>query len=224
MTLDDLIALYRSNAGDAAEPYLASDEDLKRWLNESEEEAALRANLLFESTDASMCQIAVTAATAVYTLSQNWFRITKVRWVADGDTEEDAADLPIVDRYELDRLRVAWRTNSEAPVDIVVDDTQVQLGCLPDTDGTLYLEGYRKPAAQMTGDSDSPEIGSAHHRHLVKWAEYRAFGRPDSDLGDPQRSQRALDEFTRQFGERPDADRLRASETNRPHFNKVYLP
>jgi hypothetical protein len=218
MTLADLIARYRSDSTDTAIPYLCTDEEVTGFLNEGEEEAALRANLIFDATTADVCVIAVTAGTAVYPLHESVFQVTKATFTPTGDT--CPIPLGLSDRVEQDRIRPNWRTTSEPPQVLIVDDTSVQIACLPDTDGTLNLEVYRAPLTLMAATDDVPEIGRAHHRHLVLWALYRAYIKPDTEINDPGRAGKALAEFTRQFGERPDAAMRRDFQANAPAANK----
>jgi hypothetical protein len=222
MKLSELIAAYRSDTrDDVSQRYLASDDDVIGWLNEAEEEAALRKRLLFESTNATLCRIAVQAAAAAYRLPEGWFEITRATFLPTGSTE-DPFELDIRDRVELDRIRPLWRTTSEEPRDIIVDDTKVQLGCLPDTAGLIQLEGYRAPLTPMKAENDAPEIGRAHHRHLIHWARYRNYNRPDVEVFDLEAAEKAKAEFARYFGERPDADMRRDFQANKPQHNKAY--
>lgn len=221
MTLDDLIAQYRRDTTDNVVPYLCSDEDLIALLNEAEEEAALRSNLIHDSTTAAVCQIAVVASTSVYALHEAVFQVTRATFSPTGSTA-DPIGLVLTDRLEQDRTRPGWRTVSEEPRHLIVDDTSVEIACLPNTGGTIDLEVYRAPLTPMAAAADTPEIGRAHHRFLPLWAEHRVYGRADADLNDPQRSANAEKAFTRQFGERPDAAMRRDFQANRPAFNKSY--
>ena len=87
MTLAELIAALRTDADDlVANPYLWSDAELTRWANEAEQEAALRAKLLFDASTTAVCQIAVLAGTTSYALhakvqdAKGLFGIFKKPW------------------------------------------------------------------------------------------------------------------------------------------------
>lgn len=49
MTLEELIAQFRTDADDTARPYLWGDDDLIRWFNEAVNEACRRSHLLVDS-------------------------------------------------------------------------------------------------------------------------------------------------------------------------------
>jgi hypothetical protein len=84
------------------------------------------------------------------------------------------------------------------------------------------LECYRAPCNRLDRPKDCPEIGRAHHRFLTKWAEHRAYGRPDAETFDAQRAERAEAAFAAQFGSRPDAQMLRDFEADGPAHNVAY--
>lgn len=218
MTLEELRTQFRSDVDDRQGPtFLFSDDDVTRWLNEAEEEAALRADLLQQTFD----DIPVSVGIATYDLPDGVFRITKAIFTATGDAPEDAVELVLSDRIEQDRTRRGWRSRSEPPRAVIVDDTRLTLACLPDTTGALSLEGYRAPLDPMKNDGDTPEIGRAHHRFLPLWAAHRGFSRPDTEVFDPKRSETALAQFTAQFGQRPDAELGKNFEANAPAHNKA---
>jgi hypothetical protein len=218
MTADELIAQFRSDADDRAEPYLASNADVLTWLDEGQEEACIRAKLIYESVRANVCNIAVVAGTSVYSVHASVLDVVKASFTPTGSTSP--VDLILSDRIELDRIKSGWRYAVEAPQYLVQDDTKVQFGCIPSDSGTLAIECYRLPLSKIE-DADTPEIGRAHHRHLVQWALFRAFGRPDAELFDAARSEKALAAFERMFGKHPDANLRRSYSANTPMHNKA---
>ena len=218
MSLDDLIDAFYSDVNDKADPHLTSREDVIRFLDEAEEEACIRSNLLFDQSTPAVCTIAVTANTGAYKTHSSVLNITKAYFTPTGGEE---SELIIIDRLELDRRERGWRTRIETPRYLIQDDVKIQLGCLPSTAGTLRIECYRLPLKSME-DSDKPEIHRAHHRHLVKWVSYRAYATPDSELFDPARSARSLAEFEQQFGYHPGAKLKRNFETVTAMTNQVY--
>lgn len=220
MNLEQLISQFRTDADDRAVPYLCSDEDVTRWLNEAEQEACIRASLLHEAADADVCEIAVIAGSGLYPVHPSVLEITNLTFTPTGSTRETT--LFLTDRLELDRLQPGWRRITREPREAVHNDTKIQLDCIPATGGLLRLECTRLPLADMTGDADEPEIGPVHHRHLVYWALHRAYGMPDAELQNPNGEQKALDRFIKVFGLRPDADLRRSSRANRPQHNQAY--
>ena len=221
MKLSQLRTQFRSDADDVvANPYLFADADVTMWLNEAETEAALRADLLHDSTTADVCEIAVVAGTSAYSLHAAVNRVTYATF-----TITDASCptvLRLIDRIELDRIRPDWRTLQQPPEHLIVEAGKARLGCIPSDDGVLAIECYRAPLVAMAADDDVPEIMPASlHRHLVQWALHRAYSRPDTETYDAGRAKAALQEFEHFFGPRPDAAMKQAFEA-RPQFNKAW--
>ena len=219
MTLAELIAKYRVDADDTAIPPLASDELVTDWLNEAEEEAAIRASLIHESSNTAITEISVSAGTSVYPLHETVLDITRADFTETGSSE--VIHMTLTDRVEQDRNFPEWRTTTDTPTELIQMDKSIRMGCIPETAGTLTIECYRIPRKPMASESDKPEIARIHHRHLIQWALHKNYSRPDTEVYDPNRADRALAEFTRVFGIRPDADVRRSSQANRPLYNKA---
>lgn len=221
MNLEALIAQFRVDADDKEVAYFWSDESVTGWLNEAEEEAAIRANLLYDTTTADVCQIATTANTATYPLHPAITEIGYAQFVPTSDATR-VAILTQKDRLELDRVNPRWRQDTGEPRYFVQDDTTLTLHPRPSEDGALTLEAFRLPLEPMVVESDEPEISQAHHRHLVDWALFRAFSLPHAETMDPKRAGDAEERFTAHFGHRVDADMRRAYRTNVAHTNKAH--
>ena len=220
MNLEQLTAQFRVDADDLTEPYFWGAEWIATWLTESQAEAAIRKRLLYEASNPAICQIAVLVDTATYDLHKSLFELVHLRFQATGATTSSA--LSIKAREELDRIRPGWRDETGTPRHAVQDDTRITLVPRPELDGTLHVEGYRVPLKALENDTDKPELHEAHHRHLVHWALYRAFSKPDSETIDPTRAATAEAAFTRYFGPSPDADLRRSTRHDEVQTNKAF--
>lgn len=221
MNLSQLEAQFRADIRDAAAPYLFSPERVRAWLNEAEREACLRADLILDEDTAAVCEIAVTAGTASYQLHAKVTRVAYATFLATG-SEDAPTVLELVDRIELTRRRPAWRTLTEEPRELMQEQRKVRFGCIPQDAGTLALEVFRLPMQDMAADDAEPEISAHHHLALLEWAKHRAYLQPDVETYDQAAAERALAEFERIFGSRPDADLRQATEAV-PQFNKAYF-
>ena len=220
MTLAQLISSFRISADDGTAPYGWSDSAVKAWLNEAVHEACIRARLLHESANPAICQIAVTAGAAVYPLHTSLYEID---YLAFNPTDDNRRrDVKLISREELDRIQPGWRERAGRVEFAIQSDTTIRLAFVPDTAGTLHIEGYRLPLAVLTNDADAPEINAAHHAKLVHWALHRAFSVPDSEIIDPHRAALAEAEFSAYFGLRPDSDLRRSSQQDTPHHNLAH--
>lgn len=222
MNLAQLRNQFRIDSDDLRAPYLWDDKWVDGWLAEAENEAAIRGRLLMEASNSAVCQIAVTANTAVYPLHSTLFEIVHLRFLPTGATRSE----PVVmkTREELDRIRPGWRDSADRLEFAIQDDTRIQLVGTPKVAGVLHIEGYRLPLKPMSSDSDKPEINAAHHRHLVHWALHRAFSKPDADAFDPKRALSHAIEFEGYFGPPVDADLRRSTRHDEVQTNKVFWP
>ena len=198
-------------AQDTTLPYLWQDEDIDDWLNEAQQEAAIRARLLRATPQShpALCEFSLTAGESAVTLPDALYEITHQEWAAGSERRP----LKLVSREWMDTTLPGWRAMPAADPDYLVQDRQ-QLEVVPPpiADGSVLIEGYRLPEP-MGADDEEPGIPLAHHIYLVQWALHVGYSLPDAETFNPGKSQAAEAEFTRYFGARPDAD-LRADTRN----------
>jgi len=214
MTLEALIARFRTLAGDTSTPPFWSDADVTAWINEAEREAALRARLIRSSETISLA-----AGGREIDAPEG---LTEVRY-AEARLGDVSFPLHQVGYDDLDLARPGWRSNVDQPSDFVHDEKTIVFGCVANQDYEIHIEFYRLPSDDMAADDDEPEIHSRHHLQLLHWVEHVAFGIPDADMMDVQRSNSSEGRFDRYFGKRPDASTRRRQNANTPHRNKVQL-
>lgn len=223
MTLEELIASFREDATDKVEPYLWEDETVTRWLNEAQDEAAVRARLLLDDSTPAVTTIAVTAGQASYQLHPKVYEIAHLQWQPSAAAHR-AKSVQLVTREWLDRKHPDWRTRMDCDALYAIQsEGALRMVPAPKEAGTLVLEAYRLPLNPLANDLDKPEIHAASHAYLVYWALHRAFSQPDSDGFDPQRAASAEAAFTAYFGARPDADLRRATRHDEPQVNATYI-
>ena len=198
-------------AQDTTLPYLWQDEDIDDWLNEAQQEAAIRARLL-RATPAShpaLCEFSLTAGETAIALPERLYEISYQEWVIGAERRP----LKLVSREWMDTTLPGWRAMPAAEPDYLVQDRQaLEVVPPPIAAGAVLIEGYRLPEP-MVADDEEPGIPLAHHIHLVQWALHVGYSLPDAETFNPGKSQAAEAEFTRYFGARPDAD-LRADTRN----------
>lgn len=216
MTLGELIAAYRTDADDTANPPFCGDAELTALFNEAEVEACIRARLIFDNSP-SRCRISLDAGVASYAVNELLHEISyAAATAADGTTYVLTAS----SRYEQDAQSPAWRTEADRPRAYIHDDKTLTIAPLPDAAYTLNIEGYRLPTTPMASVADSPEIHAQHHRQLVHWVMYRAYSKPDGETLNKGKAADAEARFERYFGPRPNASIRRKQLANRPHHNK----
>lgn len=223
MNLEELIASFREDAMDRANPPLWSDESVTRWLNEAQDEAAIRGRLLLDDSTPVVTTIAVEADKASYQLHAKVYEIAHLQWQPSAAAHR-AKPVDLVTREWLDRKHPGWRVRMDCDALYAIQtEGALRMVPTPREDGTLVLEAYRLPLKPLANDTDKPEIHAASHAYLVYWALHRAFSQPDGDGFDPQRAATAEAAFTGYFGARPDSDLRRATRHDEPKVNVAYI-
>lgn len=219
MTLQGLIAAFRRQANDKAQPYFWSDEEVTDYLNAAQVEAAIRGRLILEVADVDMCRIPVLPDVDVYTLNPLVYELDHIAFIAAGSTAR--TPLSLVSTLVLDELcnGESWRERKGEPKYAVQADKWVRLVPTPEVAGTIVIEAYRLPKTMVLADqvTEMPEISPAHHEHLIDWALHKAFSVPDTEAFDPKRADESERDFTDYFGIRPDSDLRRITRQDVQH-------
>lgn len=224
MTLEDLIARYRTDSNDKRVPPFVTDDEVAAYLDEAQREAALRGRLIHESTDAAICRIPVVIGQSVYPLHPALYELDHCSFKEDG--QEGRCNVALVSTEWLDANVRDWRDAQGKPQYAVQGDKDVRLIPQPTVAGALILEGYRFPLRSLTTEDleAKPELGESHHAKLVLWVLHRAFSIPDSEFFDPSRANLAEGEFTRYFGLRPSSDLRRITREDVPQHVEAFWP
>jgi hypothetical protein len=216
MNAGELETLYRRQFEDRdSRKYYLTQEEFLVILNEAEEEAAYRKNLLFDKTS-SFCSIPLVAGQSVYALNDCIYAIV---FASVTDSAGVITRIYPTDRLEMDRRSPTWRTDTRTPENYIQLDTSVEITPIPDAVYTLNLEVYRLPLEPMASAGDEPEIHRNSQAYLVDWVLHRLYDIPDVDTQDPKKSMYHLARFESVFGTRPDAQNQRDKYANRPHRN-----
>lgn len=226
MTLIELIRRFRTLSNDKVEPYFWSDEEVTDFLNSAQEEAVIRGRLILDGyTQNPDLIIKVSKGVPVYDMPNLLYEISHIWFVEEGEQTGKGCRLEIRSTELMDRtLGANWRTVEGRPRFVAQADKWLRIAPIPQRDGNLMLDGYRRPTKIELGDTTEPEINRAHHEHLIQWALYKAFSIPDAEGFDPERSQIAKAEFTQYFGQNPDSDLRRITREDSPHHVEAFWP
>lgn len=197
MTLEDIIRLYRVRAQDAFEPYFCDDETLAIYINEGQDEACRRAQLLLQSTG-PMCQLTFEAGAELVHLDSKVIKVLR--------SHVNGQSVRIVPVEYMDMSHPNWQSDEVKDVPRVLisglTSDALHLWPVPSQAGVLRLSVQRLPMKRLQADSDKPEIRVEAHPALVEWVLHRVYGTQDADLYDPQKSEAALKKFEAEFGKK----------------------
>jgi len=196
MKLRELIAIFRAEVDDVAEPYLWTEEDLIDYANDAENEACRRARLLIDSTTTAICQIALLANTASYALDE------RVIFVRRAKLASSSLPLNRASVRDLDDSAPGWDTHT-GPVRSYltdVDTGKLRLYRIPTVVNTLNLIVVRLPLTPMNDIDDAPEIHGRYQRNLRHWMKYRAYSKQDAETLDAKKAAEGMALFEQEFG------------------------
>ena len=197
MTLEEMILLYRVQADDKAEPYLADDELLTLYANEGQTEACRRAELLRDSAS-PMCVLTAAPGDEVIAVDARIVRILRAK--------VNGRDVGIVSGEHMDAMAPNWQDDGAtgAPTHLIegVSTGKLHLWPRPDAPCTVRLTVQRLPLKSLMSEADKPEIRPELHAALVDWMAHRVFSQQDGELYNPGKASLHLSRFESEFGTR----------------------
>jgi len=216
VNLAELIAQYRILADDQAQGHLVSDAQLGYWFDEAQRQACMRARLIFEADDPSVCELVLSSATRSYALHEAVLEIERLFYV---NSSGHKSRMGLVTRQWLERNYPHWMDDEVYPPRLAVqsDRALTVIGGLASGD-VLRLECLRLPLDSLQNMADIPEIHAAHHPALVDWVLYRVYSIADTEKLNAIRGMDALARFTRHFGQAPTARLLRDTRMDTPQL------
>lgn len=200
MTLGELIALYRAQSRDDAEPYFCSDELLTVYANEAQDEACRRGQMIRDAAS-PMCTIAYQAGDESVPIDP---RIAQVMMAF-----VDGSPVDVIGDDQMDAIMPGWSaaTTSARPSRLIsgVSAGRLHMWPTPSQAGQIKLRVLRMPLKKLANGNDKPELRSETHPALVEWMMYRAYGRDDADMRDERQAAIHLQTFEAEFGSKPSA-------------------
>ncbi len=215
-TLAELEDRVRFILDDRVNPHRFQSSDIRSFLNDATQEAAIRTRVI-QDTTSPLASLALLPNTSTYTLDPCIFAVRRAR--VDGCRE----CLELLDARELDRRIPGWDDASlhqpGTPRFVVFDfgTRQLRLFPVPAVAASLTLLLWRVPAELeiMEADEDEPAIPPAMHRELAHYAAAHCLLNPDSDANGPNSAAAQMALFDAAFGRKPDHHEIRLWSTNR---------
>lgn len=203
MTLDELRQRARAEfLDDVNAGYLWPDAELDGYLNDAVLEAAERAHLIYDSSTAAVCEVALTTAVAGYALHPSIIYLDEIYLDSTGERIFETTTGDLDGTYGR-----TWRRESGTVANLVRQGQAITVVRTPAVADALRLRVIRRPldTERLVNPSDVPVIPDQYHFDLLYWLAYRAFSKPDPDGYDEQRAQTNLNLFTARFGPRKSA-------------------
>lgn len=202
-TLSELRNELRLRLDDVADPQLWSDAELDAYINEAQNEAAIRALLIRDTTTADVVEIAMADADEWLDLHESILLIeyayithpvsgNKARITEMGEDELNSSD--------------SVMASKGIPRRFIHVGQQIRFYPIPNDSIDAQLVVRRLPLAAMIDGADAPEIGKQHHFRMLDWAARCAYMKRDSDAYDSKRAVEHEQLFIKSFGEMQDAN------------------
>lgn len=193
MNSTELYDLYRSDVVDFARPYLWSDDEVWRYMNE--------AYFMFVRLTGGIPDVMSDAANVPITAGEKYsptdpsiLRIMSARRASDGVEIKviNSTDLPMLRDNDYGRTRPIWMDESPGPVRYMLlgaQQHQVQWLQVPLVDDSANLVIHRLPLTKITGDGqDFVDVNEEHHFPLLYWMKALAYRKQDAETFDRAKS------------------------------------
>lgn len=222
MNVGDFIAAFRSDTRDLSQPFLWSDDDIVRYLNEAVDEAAERAMLIEDSATAACCSITLIPDQATYNLHPSVIGVKRATFAGKPlhQTSVEAED----------NQGFGWENREgPAPQKAIVNAQTTTITFIPKPTqaGTVLLTVYRTALAPLdASDLDAePEIKPLYHPRLKNWLYRCAYLKRDAETLNEAEAARYEAMFDRDFGTRSSARVRTKRNDKRPpvvRFNRFW--
>jgi hypothetical protein len=199
MTTDELLTQLRLELDDVAEPQLWADAELLGYLDDAQKMFCRLTGGLADASS-SITRTNVVIGAKFSTISP---KILKIRHAELVSNSRELTILNFEDRENWGSGRddygniftglvsTAWASdNLPGPVRAIVvgmERNKIRLIQVPDATDVVQMIVYRLPLGNLTDNCD-PEIDEQHHRHLLYWAKYLAYGKQDAETIDKTKS------------------------------------
>ena len=206
MLASELYDAFRSDVVDIAKPYLWSDDEVWRYMNDAYRMFVRFTGGIPDSTSA-LTQVPIVANQATSEVSPLILKYRTAVLQSNGRFLTILSDVeePRFNSVDYNNFRAGMRDNTPGIVQYMMTgiDRNARRGLvrwvrIPQYDDTCQLNVYRLPLdtiTENTPDFDLYEIGEEHHEHLLLWMKHRAYGKQDAETFDRGRSDSYLMAF-----------------------------
>lgn len=186
MDATELRNLFRAEISDEVKPYLISDEQVYRYLDDAQKQFCRWTEGI---EDGRSFTLAITPGVEWYDTDKSVLKLRRVTDTATG------AAVTLANPEKLEHLGIRFDGGVGRVKALVVGISRhtVRAWPMPNAAASLALEVFRLPKTLEMGDE--LEIDEQHHINLLLWAKFRAYGNEDSEVFNSRRA----DEYEQRF-------------------------
>lgn len=202
MTLQELIAYFRSQVADEEQPYLWSDDEAVLYAADAQDELVTRMGGIADATTDDLTLLTLVAGQPYSDLSPHVLRVRSGRLLtARRDVEFiSEADMSKVTehRYGFTQgLSFDDADQGEVRYGVLgVEDDRVRWVRVPAAPDTCRLHVLRLPYPRIADADDALEVDERHHIHLVHWMKHLAYSKQDAETRDDKAAAAAAAQFS----------------------------
>ena len=218
MTLGELMGHIRCNIlRDSAEPYLWSDTELIRYINEAQNIFARRTHALTDD-DSDFTTFETVAGQSSYALDKRIVFVAELGIVSDdGDGNFSYCEVPDRTRKQLRNSYIKGRPQLH---NLQVSSSKVRFYPVPDDVYTIVMMVARKPLRALKLTADIPEIDEDYHLALADYCASRALTNNDPEKANMASAKTFLDSWKIVIRDvKRDMARLRAGNSPKARAN-----
>jgi hypothetical protein len=202
MESQELLCTFREDAVDDVAPYLWSDREVYRYINDA---YFMFVRLTGGIADGSSAVTQITAATGVATTAID---PSIMRFRTATNTTNNNQPLRVINVQDVDNLtaedygiiRSINQIDVPGPVQYMIigeEEDYVRWVNVPVEDTAIQLVVERLPATPITRSRQKfTGVREEHHYHLLKWVRHLAYRKQDADTFDLVKSDQERDDFT----------------------------
>lgn len=193
MTVNELIALFRTETADIEAPYLWAEDEVITYLNDAYVMLTRFLGGVADSTSA-LCTVAYTSGATSISLDPAIIRVSRAFRLSDGVELSiiENTDTPLV-RDAAGNLTLLRAGSSSGVVQYMIMGADPQVAVLhptPNASGSVRMQLRRIPVTPLVVGTGTPtDVRSEHHIHLLKWMKSMAYRKQDAETFDMDRAQ-----------------------------------
>lgn len=199
MNTTGLYDLFRADVVDTVQPYLWSDDEVFRYMDEAQIMFCRLGFGIADVTTPEVVRVPVTAGEEYADLHPSILTIRQARLASTGREIAirnllDAATAG--DDYGIFVRTVEHRPGPVRGVVIGEEQDKCRWVSIPEVDDEVILSVYRLPLAEITGDTEQEfEIRREHHMSLMLWMKHLAYLKQDAETFDRAKSKENEERF-----------------------------
>lgn len=186
MDATELRNLFRAEMSDAVAPYLISDDQVYRYLDDAQKQFCRWTEGI---EDGRSYTLSIIPGTEWYDTDKSILKLRKATDAVSGNPITVANP----EKLESMGIRFDGRAGPIKTLVAGIDKNTLRAWPVPSTAASIRLEVFRLP--KTVGACDEFEIDEQHHINLLLWVKHRAYGIEDSEVFNGKRA----DEFEQRF-------------------------